>query len=1443
MLIVAENADADDDDDDFDVDDASDEIFNDDDDDVYEPSSRSRRKTRSNRRAVVPRQRRIQSKLSDDDVHSLDKLQFDSGSDGDWKDEGRRPGRRKRRKSSHHAPSKRRRVSDVEDEDAVRSARVNSRGGHVNYAELDDADFLESDQDAAAKDIPDYAEDPNTPYVEKVIDYRRQEALSPVPFHAPPYSDFNVNDVEFKVKWTNLSYRKCTWETWEILRNLKGAKKVSNFIKEVETARDSFLKEGVTPEDLEEGRVHREEIRANYRSHEHVDRVIAKRNGLHDDSEPEYLVKWRNLLYKDSTWETRADLTSEEDLKAIDDFADREGFVLNNNGKKRLNPFNAKDERPRFKRMAEQPDFLNGEGRTLRDYQLAGLNYLAYSWTHRNNVILADEMGLGKTVQTISFLGWLMYARSIFGPFLVVVPLSTIAAWVREFARWVPDMNVVCYTGDAKSREVIRKYELFSSEKSMEKFHVLLTTPELVMQDEEFLTNIRWTMIAVDEAHRLKNETSSLHKTLSSFRSANRLLITGTPLQNSVRELWALLHFLNPEVFHDPDAFESQFSFAALRDPERVSSLHKTLRPYIIRRQKGDVEKSLPKKSYSVLRVKMTLAQQQYYRWLLTRNFAQLNSNAKARGMGPAQSVRNLLMELKKCCNHPFLFPNYEDTSITTTVTDLVRPSGKMILLDKLLLRLREKGHRVLIFSQMVRMLDILQDYCRMRQFPCQRLDGSVENEVRQRAVDHFNAPDSTDFIFLLSTRAGGLGINLATADTVIIFDSDWNPQNDLQAESRAHRIGQKRDVKVFRLLTAETVEEDILERAKRKRVLEHVVIHGVEGGHKAEGKEKEMAFKKEELSAILRFGAEKLFAKDRLTNGLEHKEKAANDTKPEANGCETPSGNESSAIVKAEGNDVKSEEKEVKVEEKRVLAVDDIDEILERAPDDEASQLGAAQPSIGDSLLNAFKWADFKTVEEDDEPEEKPSSRKEIEMAKKAANKIAQMGKEAEKAQKVEQKEKDMLAKEGDAEFWNRVIPDRMREDAIANDVVLGTRRRKRPSAYNAEHEDTGSKRRRVTRGGRPFNGQAEDDDELSAKEQRALLRSLRRFGDPKLIEKILKDAGLENRISKDVAMALLNDCLDQARQAVKQTRDPRKGDLNSAFETSGRTSRESKSKQPRILLDLLGETGVDAADLLKRCEDLQMLRSHISTYEQDIQFRLKNTVKPPSYPNIRWKSSNDAMLLVGVYRYGLGNWLNIAQDSSLGLSDKIGVSGNKQCKAGAPDSTKLMRRIVTLLRELERELQSSYKSQPRSEPLAKADMKAVERKGSKSSRPRNAKKSKKDTKVSSIADEDGKSYDGMKQKRLGLRNDYRKTLRELRLLSRNDSEVEASEKIRRTKQCLLVLGKGIDEHSGLSNDVETNLWAYVHAVCKTSLPGDRLQAIYKRIVEAEGDETRGGG
>lgn len=1400
----------------------------DDDDFELRPTRKSRGK-RSRQSAGT--RRRSTAKASEPEESEYPDEESESDSDGDWRDGPAKKllGRRRRRKGSSR-PSKRQRTKDVtEDEDVARTARINSRTGDaVNYFESDD-DFLDSD-DALAAGIANQAVDDGSPRVDSVVDYRPIGDRKPPEKGELPFSDFHQNEVEFNIKWVGKSFRRNTWETWATLRDLKGSKRVRNYMKSVEDRRAYFRLRKASPEEEDEARILMEENRVAIKVYEVIDRICAQRTSEEEPSQTEYFVKWKNLPYSECTWEPRSDLSSEADLKAIDDYTDREQSVLSNSSKKRFNPFNTKDERPRLKRMAEQPSYLHGEDRTLRDYQLAGLNFLAFSWTKRNNVILADEMGLGKTLQTVSFLGWLMYCRNVMGPFLVVVPLSTIAAWVREFARWLPDMNVVCYSGDANSRSTIRQYEFWTTGKgATEKFHVLLTTPELLMLDQYYLNPIRWAVVAVDEAHRLKNETSALHFTLASLRSADRLLITGTPLQNSVRELWALLHFLNPENFESAEAFEENFSFAALRDPERVSALHKTLRPFIIRRQKTDVEKSLPKKTYAVLRVGMTSAQQQYYRWLLTKNFAKLNAGNKGRGMGTTATLRNIVMECKKCCNHPFLFPNYEDTSVPTSVERLIRASGKMILLDKLLLRLREKGHRVLIFSQMVRMLDILQDYCRMRNFPCQRLDGSIANEVRQRAVDHFNAPDSNDFVFLLSTRAGGLGINLATADTVIIFDSDWNPQNDLQAESRAHRIGQKKDVKVFRLLSRQTVEENILERAKRKRVLEHLVIHGVEGGDQGDGKDAQVTFKKEELSAILRFGAESLFEKDSAADpGPDVKDKDPPEAKENGTASDAPT-----------AQDVYDQDKDGNAEEKRVLEVDDIDELLARAPTDEASQVGGAQPSVGDSLLNAFKWADFKTVESEDEAEDDPSENNE--MAKVAANRLIAIDEEAAKAKEEEEKERQRVAREGDNEFWDRLIPGEMREEALANDMVLGTRRRKRTKTFNADSPRDG-KRRRVTRGVRPMGGKVTDADELTAKEQRSLFRSLRKFGDPSLVTVIIKDAGLQDRIDEDLGRSLIVDCLDRAKAAIEDSQNGRAqsrkkkedDDPEYGSKEEGRANgKDSKGKSSRVLFDVLGETGADAVDLLKRCQDLKMLRNHIGTFDPDTQFRLPRAIKAPSY-NVRWKTQNDAMLLVGIYRYGFGNWTQIAQDKQLSLADKMNVAGNSECKPGAPDTTKLTRRVITLLRELEREVRpktSSKKARTRDRQEGKVEKgktsRGVQKKISKGRR--------KEAAGSRTAGPSKKKKGGHNSMRLALKTTHLATLKELRALSKENTRLDNSEKIKRTKECLLKLGHAIDKLAESSTRGQVELWHFVHDVCRTSLPGDRLQAIYEKLADAE--------
>uniref|UniRef100_A0A673I1Z9 Chromodomain-helicase-DNA-binding protein 1-like n=1 Tax=Sinocyclocheilus rhinocerous TaxID=307959 RepID=A0A673I1Z9_9TELE len=377
---------------------------------------------------------------------------------------------------------------------------------------------------------------------------------------------------------------------------------------------------------------------------------------------------------------------------------------------------------------------------------------------------------------------------------------------------------------------------------------------------QSFLGNVSWAFIGVDEAHRLKNDDSLLYKTMIEFKSNHRLLITGTPLQNSLKELWSLLHFIMPIKFHSWELFEEEHGKG--RD-SGYTSLHKELEPFLLRRVKKDVEKSLPAKVEQILRVEMSAVQKQYYKWILTRNYKALSKGTK----GSKSGFLNVMMELKKCCNHCYLIKSPEDEFYNRQegLQHLIRSSGKLILLDKLLVRLKERGHRVLIFSQMVRMLDILAEYLKYRQFLFQRLDGSIKGEMRKQALDHFNAEGSEDFCFLLSTRAGGLGINLASADTVVIFDSDWNPQNDLQAQARAHRIGQKKQVNIYRLVTKGSVEEEIIERAKKKMVLDHLVIQRMDTTgktvlHTGAAPSSSTPFNKEELSSILKFGAEELF-------------------------------------------------------------------------------------------------------------------------------------------------------------------------------------------------------------------------------------------------------------------------------------------------------------------------------------------------------------------------------------------------------------------------------------------------------------------------------------------------------------------------------------------------------------------------------------------------------
>ena len=497
-----------------------------------------------------------------------------------------------------------------------------------------------------------------------------------------------------------------------------------------------------------------------------------------------------------------------------------------------------------------------------------GVNFLAYNWCKGNNVILADEMGLGKTVQTVAFMNWLRHDRHQQGPFIVVVPLSTMPSWAETFDNWTPDINYVVYNGNEAARNIIREHELLAEGNSRRaKFHVLLTTYEYILADASFLSTIKWQFMAVDEAHRLKNRESQLYAKLLDFKAPSRLLITGTPMQNTLGELSALLDFLMPGKVK----IEEKIDLTSEEAGAKINEMTTAIQPYMLRRTKNKVENDIPPKTEKIIRVELSDVQLDYYKNILTRNYTALNEGAK----GQKQSLLNIMMELKKASNHPFMFPSAEEKILAgsdrreDTLKALITSSGKMMLLDQLLTKLKKDNHRVLIFSQMVKMLDILGDYLHLRNYQFQRLDGTIAAGPRRQAIDHFNAPDSNDFCFLLSTRAGGLGINLMTADTVILFDSDWNPQADLQAMARAHRIGQTKPVSIYRLVSKETVEEEVLERARNKLMLEFITIQrGVTDKDAKELSEKMVRAGKaiaepnssEDISRILKRRGEKMF-------------------------------------------------------------------------------------------------------------------------------------------------------------------------------------------------------------------------------------------------------------------------------------------------------------------------------------------------------------------------------------------------------------------------------------------------------------------------------------------------------------------------------------------------------------------------------------------------------
>mmetsp|Transcript_17200 Transcript_17200/g.38734 ORF Transcript_17200/g.38734 Transcript_17200/m.38734 type:complete len:683 (-) Transcript_17200:844-2892(-) len=426
----------------------------------------------------------------------------------------------------------------------------------------------------------------------------------------------------------------------------------------------------------------------------------------------------------------------------------------------------------------------------LKDYQLEGVRWLTSLYENGVSGILADDMGLGKTIQVIAMVAHLKTMK-VLGPYLVVAPLATLPNWVREFEKWLPGQPVVRYHGPNDEREKLRRTRLRAKDRKNPNFPVIITSYEVAIRDKKRLNNIgEYTYLVVDEGQRLKNHRCTLIKSLREIRAANRLLLSGTPIQNNLDELWSLLNFVNPQIFDDLSVFQSWFGFRSIgkltteseimaqeRSNNVVSKLHEILRPFLLRRIKMEVLKDLPPKKEVVVYAGRSRLQQSYSKQI---DDGTLRTNLMEQGVENAKMIKetNKQMNHRKNSNHPFLFGEPFDSNTGMHVGTvypqlLVRASGKFALLDRMLRRLHADKHQVLIFSQMTSVLSIIEDYLNWVGYRYCRIDGSTHIDDRQKQMDAFNAmktsgkdgglsmDDDRLFVFLLSTRAGGVGINL----------------------------------------------------------------------------------------------------------------------------------------------------------------------------------------------------------------------------------------------------------------------------------------------------------------------------------------------------------------------------------------------------------------------------------------------------------------------------------------------------------------------------------------------------------------------------------------------------------------------------------------------------------------------------------------------------------